>query len=133
MTKDIFKTCPMCGQTWRTRDDFLDDADLRFNGYQANFSAMEHGLFYFTHEIPPCGSTMIISAEAFLSLYSGPRYTQQLYKNRECAELCNDRTQLGRCLNHCEYAFVREVSQIIKDRSRQNTANETGGSARHTS
>ncbi len=113
----IFKTCPMCSKNWTSRDIFLDDPELRFNGYQANFGIMDQGLFYFTHENSACGSTMILKAEMFLSLYNGTKYDKNKSLSDDCPKLCLDRNKLDRCPSHCEFAFVREVSQIIKDRS----------------
>jgi len=114
---EIFKTCPMCAKKWICRDTFLDDPDLVFNGYQPNFGILEQGLFYFTHKHAVCGSTMVLKAEMFLSLYDGVRYCENRYMLPDCTKKCIDRRQLERCSAHCERAFVREVSQIIKDRS----------------
>ena len=61
--ENIFKTCPMCAKKWGCRDTFLNDPELNFNGYQANFGPIEYGLFYFTHESAACGSTMALKAE----------------------------------------------------------------------
>jgi hypothetical protein len=112
-----FKTCPMCATHWTSRDAFLDDPTIHFNGYQANFGIMDQGLFYFTHQTNECGSTMVIRVEAFLSLYNGPRYSEDKQLSKECPRFCLDRNQLKRCQAHCRYAFVREVAQIITDRS----------------
>jgi hypothetical protein len=112
-----FKTCPMCEKHWVSRDAFLDDLTLFFNGYQTDFGEMGQGLFYFTHKTKHCGSTMVIKAEAFLSLYSGKRYTKGKQLSKQCPRYCMERSQLKRCQVHCQYAFVREVTQIIMDRS----------------
>ncbi len=117
--EQIFKTCPMCAKKWMSRDSFLDDPELNFNGYQANFALMEQGLFYFTHENKDCGSTMILKAEMFISLYTGTKYQNNKKLSEQCLGLCLDRNQLDRCPKHCEFAFVREISQIIKDRLQQ--------------
>ena len=111
-----FKICPMCAKTWICRDTFLDDPDLTYNGYQANFGIIEQGLFYFTHEIEACGSTMALKADMFLSLFQGKRYKENKQLSKECSRQCLDWKKLDRCEAHCEFAFVREVSQIIKDR-----------------
>ena len=117
--QQIFKTCPMCAKNWLCRNTFLDDPEINFNGYQANFGIIEQGLFYFTHENEACGSTMALKAEMFLSLYEGIKYHKNKYLSDECSGKCADRQQLDRCPAHCEFAFAREVSQIIKDRSQQ--------------
>lgn len=115
--EQIFKTCPMCEKNWMNRDTFLDDPELNFNGYQANLGIMEQGSFYFTHENVACGSTMILKAEMFLPLYKGIKYEEDRSLSKDCPKMCLDKKQLDRCPMHCELAFVREVSQIIKDRS----------------
>ena len=115
----IFKICPMCAKKWSSRDAFLDDPELSFNGYQANFGIMEQGLFYFTHENSACGSTMVLKAEMFVSLYKGIRYSEKKNLADDCPKLCLDQDKLDRCPIHCEFAFVREISQIIKDRSQE--------------
>ncbi|MBU1564101.1 MAG: hypothetical protein KJ630_00565 [Proteobacteria bacterium] len=107
----------MCEKHWASRDVFLDDPTLIFNGYQANFGVVEEGLFFFTHEADGCGSTMAFVAAAFLSLYTGKRYTESKQSSLECMGYCLDRSALKRCQAHCQYAFVREVTQIIMDRS----------------
>jgi hypothetical protein len=115
--EQIFKTCPMCEKSWSCRDAFLDDPELIFNGYQANLGIKELGLFYFTHIKPGCGSTMALKVGMFFSLYNGQRFQQNKHLSKECSGLCLDREKLDRCPAHCEFAFVREISQIIKDRS----------------
>jgi hypothetical protein len=120
--KLIFKSCPMCKKTWVSRNTFMDDPELNFNGYQANFGTIEQGLFYFTHENEICGSTMALKAELFLSLFEGKKYQENRQLSEECSRKCLDRNELNRCTAHCQFAFVREVSQIIKDRLHKTTA-----------
>ena len=115
--EQTFKTCPMCGKGWACRNTFLDDPELLFNGYQADFGSIEEGIFYFTHEIPLCGSTMALQVEKFISLFNGKRYEENKKLTNECSLKCLDRDELDRCPAHCQFASVREVSQIIKDRS----------------
>lgn len=117
--EQVFKTCPMCGKEWLSQDSFLDDPDLNFNGYQPDFDTLEQGIFFFTHEIPSCGSTLALQAESFLPLYPGRKYQENKQLSEECPQKCFNREDLDRCPAHCMFAFVREVSQIIKDRSHQ--------------
>lgn len=119
-----FKICPMCEKNWISRDEFLDDPTLRFNGYQANFGILEEGLFYFTHDTNTCGSTMTIRAMSFLSLYSGRRYKESKRFSDECPGYCSNKSSLQRCPAHCQNAFVREVTQIIHERSHKATQKE---------
>ena len=120
--KDIFKACPMCDKKWWSRDAFLDDPDLVFNGYQANFGRIEEGLFYFTHATGRCGSTMALESGHFLSLYSGNRYNEIKMYSKECSGYCLNRHELRRCEAHCAYASMREVSQMIWDLMKRKAA-----------
>jgi hypothetical protein len=113
-----FKICPMCGKSWPSREAFLADCSLLYNGYQPDFGLFDQGLFYFTHEQPGCGSTMVLRAEAFISLYQGPHYAESRQGKEECPGYCLDRSKLQRCEAHCRHAFVREVSQLILDREK---------------
>lgn len=114
----VFKVCPMCAVHWASRSAFLADHSLRYNGYQADFEQEERGLFYFTHEIRGCGSTMTIEATHFLSLYRGRRYRHSQRLSEECPRYCLESTELRRCPNQCRHAFVREISELLLARNR---------------
>ena len=109
----------MCAFHWSNRADFLADKTLYYNGYQADFTDEERGLFYFTHETRGCGSTMTIEAVNFLPLYSGRRYDHSRKLSRECPRYCLESTNLQRCPNQCRHAFVREISEMLLARNRR--------------
>ncbi len=109
----------MCGKEWENRDVFLDDKALLLNGYSADFDRMEAGLFYFTHKIPGCFSTLALCAEEFLDLYKGQKYLDKKTNEKDCPKFCLERENLSRCPSFCEYAFVREVIQIILQRQKE--------------
>jgi len=114
MSEPIFESCPCCGKSWPTRDGFLSDETIVMNGYQADFEILGEGLFYFTHSLASCCSTMTLPAKMFLDLYSGPRYAERKSLSEDCPRYCYDKEQLSRCDVQCECAFVREVVHIIK-------------------
>lgn len=116
LNNQAFKTCPMCNTTWKSMESFLADPHLFFNGYQANFGVLYEGLLFFTHNTATCGSTMGLKVDTFISLYSGKLYEGNMQLSKGCPRYCLDRTNLDRCNAHCENAFAREISQIIKDR-----------------
>jgi hypothetical protein len=117
MEKNNFlKTCPCCGFTWTSREQFLADPDLDLNGYQVNFKRLEGGMFLFTHNIETCHSTMTIMMEEFRDLYSGEIYEENKANSEECPRYCMHEGQLARCDALCECAYVREILQIIKER-----------------
>jgi hypothetical protein len=112
----IFKKCPMCRKIWGNRDVFLADDSLELEGYGADFEKLEKGLFYFTHRVPGCFSTMALEAREFISLYTGEKYPDSKMGGDECPRICLDKTKLDRCPAFCENAFVREIIQIIRER-----------------
>lgn len=106
----------MCGEIWKTRDEFLKDRSLELNGYGADFRELGNGLFYFTHKVQDCSTTMALKAREFLNLYTGEKYPDRKMGSDECPRLCLDKNALDRCPVFCECAFVRELIQIIKAR-----------------
>ena len=109
----IFKTCPKCKVTWKTRDDFLKDPALELIGYQANFENLKLGLFLFNHD---CKGTLSVNAEKFLDLYDGNVFSQRVTGTNDCPEHCLITENLSPCPAICECAYIREVLQIIKNK-----------------
>jgi hypothetical protein len=70
---------------------------------------------------------MVIAARDFLHLYTGERFSKSNMGGDGCPGFCLDRKQLDRCTAFCEYAFVREVIQIIiKHQSQGNLSPGSG-------
>jgi hypothetical protein len=109
-----FKTCPSCSRNWETRDKFLSDTSLRIVGYQADFDSIADGLFYFTHHIDGCNTTLAVLAGDFFDMYTGEIYSERMTGSEECPGYCLRKDQLDRCEAFCEYAFVREIIEIIR-------------------
>ena len=111
-----FKICAYCQQAWKTRDEFLSDADIILVGYQPHFKNMEEGLFLFNHQV--CTSTMSVISHKFRDLYTGPFYASNKLNNDElnyddCPDFCLFKHKMHGCLQQCERAFVSEVIQIL--------------------
>jgi hypothetical protein len=104
---DDFKECSMCSTTWRNRDDFLTDRDVKVVGYMVNFKELELGVFLFNHEL--CGTTLAISASEFTDLYDGPVYSENLLGTEECPDYCLRKSEIRTCPAACECAYVRDV------------------------
>ena len=111
----IFKKCTCCGHTWTTREDFLSDPMIEIIGYQVRFDNLKLGFFLFLHNVPECGTTLTIKAGEFSDLYDGPIYEEPLTNTGECPEYCLNKEDLRPCPAKCACAYVREVSQIIKN------------------
>ncbi|MFO7748984.1 MAG: hypothetical protein R6V54_02700 [Desulfobacteraceae bacterium] len=112
--KAMFKRCNNCGTEWKTRKAFLNDKDLVITGYQAHFEELTLGLFLFNHN---CKTTLAIAAGEFQDLYRGPVFAERLTDSDQCPGYCLDQDELEPCPNHCECAYIREIIQLIKNRT----------------
>lgn len=112
----LFKACPMCNAKWESMEEFFADPTISFNGYQANFSILDEGIFFFTHETEACGSTMGIKVSKFVPLFNGKKYAGSKALSKDCPRFCLDQKNLRSCDAQCKNAFAREIAQIIKDR-----------------
>lgn len=110
----IFKECPMCSTVWKDRTEFITDKKLVINGYQANFDYLESGLFYFTHEVDGCFSTMALKANQFFDLGPNTVHTQRKTLTDECPGHCLDRSNLQICDVECECAYVRDILDTLQ-------------------
>jgi hypothetical protein len=107
-----FKKCPMCGVSWPTREEFLQEAALELIGYQVCFEDLKQGLFLFNHA---CKGTLALPAGRFWDLYKGLIYSEHATGSAQCPEYCLHKEELAACPAQCECAFVREILQIIKN------------------
>ena len=122
MKEKSFKICPACGAVWETMDEFLADPTLKLNGYQVHFDDLKGGLFYFTHYIENCGITMALVASDFTSLSDRKlRAPSGCQPGGECPGSCVRKNDLSPCPIECECVWVREVVQIIKERTNATT------------
>ena len=107
----FFKRCPMCGTSWSSRDDFLQDPDVGLVGYQVNFANLVAGIFLFNHD---CGDTLSIPVEAFSDMHAGPVFLDRATGTSECPGQCLREDELDPCPAKCECNYVREVLQRVK-------------------
>ena len=115
MNDTSFKVCPNCNVTWETMDEFLSDPTLEAAGYQVNFEDLKGGLFYFTHHVENCRTTMAIEVAQFASLSDRELLAPSgCMPGGECPGSCMRKDDLSPCPVECECVWVREVMQIIK-------------------
>jgi hypothetical protein len=74
-------------------------------------------MFFFTHKKKGCFSTMVVEVSEFLNLYDGPRYREHKPGEEICPGYCHEKSNLERCDALCECAFVREITQILKQKT----------------
>jgi hypothetical protein len=111
-TPDIFKTCPMCGHRWHSRQQLLEDPCLQLVGYQVSFKALTSGLFLFNHLCK--GATLALPASAFSDLYAGSIFKERFTGSQSCPGHCLYQDDLEPCPRQCECAYVRHIINIIK-------------------
>lgn len=102
----------MCNHKWYSRNDFLNDHNVIFVGYQVNFSNPEKGVFLFNHS---CKRTMAIPISSFRDLYNGQIYDKALTGYEECPAYCLREDEFRVCNAKCKYAYIREIIQIIQN------------------
>lgn len=110
----VFKECTMCHKSWRNREAFLSDPEIRVVGYQPNFLHLAAGLFLFNHIRTGCGTTVALPAGQFTDLYRGPIFEVPREAVKKCPEFCMEDSSLEPCPERCECAYVREVLQIAR-------------------
>ena len=113
--KKPFKTCPNCKMVWATQNAFIRDQSLKMNGYMPNFKQLEDGIFFFTHDVENCLSTLAVEASLFLNLYDGPYYEVRMTRSEDCPGYCMDMGITNSCPIKCECAYVREIGKIIRN------------------
>jgi len=107
-----FKKCSKCKFVWPTREAFLEDSNLIIIGYQVHFEELTAGLFLFNHS---CDTTIAVEAGRFQDLYAGPIFRDSLAGTADCPEYCLRKRELRPCPAKCEFAYVREIIQIIRN------------------
>jgi hypothetical protein len=110
----VFKTCPGCLTTWMTSIELVQDITLEFNGYQASFDRAENGLFFFTHHLTYCHSTLAISVRCFKDYYNGPEYKIHNTGSPTCSGRCLLTKNYETCHEICDMRWIREVLQYLR-------------------
>jgi len=110
MDNECFKQCLVCQHSWETREQFIADEAIVLIGYQANFVAVDKGLFLFNHS---CGGTLSINVEQFADLYAGPVYVERKTGSESCPGYCLHSNNLRSCPVKCECAYVREILVLL--------------------
>jgi hypothetical protein len=109
---NAFKICPHCGKMWLNRAEFLEDLGLEVIGYQADFEAIECGLFLFNHH--DCKTTLAVPAGKFKDLHNAPFFSERKTGSEACPGYCLNQHELEPCPAECACAWVRDVLQTIR-------------------
>ncbi len=109
---DPFKTCNVCKTSWISRDQFLDDPEVRLIGYQPDFSILELGYLLFNHD--KCNNTLAMHVKKFKSLHEGEIFTEMKHGSEDCKSYCLEESNLDVCPVKCKCRYVRDLMQVLK-------------------
>lgn len=110
-----FKRCTCCDYRWENEMDLIRDRNLFVNGYQASFENSLEGLFFFTHDVEGCGTTIAIRAGDFYQLYDGPEHIVNMAHTGRCFGYCLSGDDQGECPNPCEMCWARDILKILRN------------------
>ena len=114
----MFKKCNLCQSEWASFQDFTNDKNLRFIGYQAHFNKPDEGLFLFNHMNPDCMTTMSLKINVFfepLNFYGKMGAFEP--HGPGCTGNCADESNLDACKNKlCNGRSLRELIQKLTEK-----------------
>jgi hypothetical protein len=108
----MFKKCNNCGFEWLTRDQWLQDPDLKLIGYQVNYKSLKMGILLFNHT---CRTTLALQALDFEDLYTGQIFIDRATDGDGCPGYCLHQHDLRPCPSKCECAYIRHILQLIRN------------------
>jgi hypothetical protein len=109
----LFKTCPMCGDLWGYRADFLSDPYVIFLGYQPGAFLESSGGFLFNHV--RCGTTLAVPLATFLDLSPEPEITDSCATRGVQEEFCLGRKENKICPPQCRCASVAHSARVLQN------------------
>ena len=113
--KQEFRKCD-CGQSWETRDEFLQDKMVKIIGYQPDFVSRKYSHFLFFHRAKGCGGFIGIRASEFGDLRETAYPKDLCFGEEDCPGYCTDTLDLRVCSVACRNATDREVAARISRR-----------------
>jgi hypothetical protein len=104
-----FKRCIICEKSWCERDEFLNDPELEFIGYQAFLEDGVLGFFMFNHD--PCGTTLTVRTDKLREIAEGPILVTE--GSEKPSPHCLTVKDGKPCPPECECAFVKTIIQKL--------------------
>ena len=102
------KQCPTCGKVF-SLEDLLSDPELVPVGMTSDEEDIPESLYYFTHNIPDCGTTFTIPAREFRPVISERVPEESLRGHIDCPGLCTRISEFRACKNNCHWAPYRRL------------------------
>ena len=105
-----------CGETWKTRDAFLRDRNVKIIGYQPDFVNHKYNHFLFQHKAKGCGQFFGVRASDFSDLRAKECPNELCFGHDECPGYCTDTSDLRVCSVTCRNASDRLIASKIRTR-----------------
>ncbi len=113
---NVVKVCPLCGRRFSTQD-ILHDQGVTPLGIQLEEDDPRLNFFFFTHDIPNCGTTFVIPVEAFAGCLQVSPPVQILAGTEPCEGHCLELADHGFCRQDCRFApYRRLLVQMLQER-----------------
>lgn len=113
--QETFKSCPMCGKKWISLHEFLNDQNLKCNGFHPATDIYDFDLYYFTHLVEGCGTTMGMLSGSFFSLYNFEPFEQKVHGMGDCNTCSFSDLKFQRCAITCEHMIHTEIAKVVVD------------------
>jgi hypothetical protein len=127
MTNQLIKECTYCKSkltlTELAKEPCLVPIGMSFDGNEFDMA-----YYYFQHEIPECGTSILVAVNAFEPFISEDVPETKLTLSDECEEHCVNIKDLSECKQECFFApFRRFLLQMLETKKRN--AEEKSGMA----
>ncbi len=112
------KVCTLC-RAPLTLNALLTSADIRPIGMAFEPGDFANNCYYFNHECPGCGTTLLVPVERFLHLIPEDIPEAVLDGTEHCERHCRRVKDLKACHQPCHYAPFRRflLDRLIQRRS----------------
>lgn len=112
----IVKVCPCCSANF-TAIELAQDPAIQVIGMSFIEDSIEEAYYFFQHETTECGSSFMVSVDAFESLIPEPIPCAKLALRACCEEHCVSVKDLAECKNECHFApYRRFMLQMMKQK-----------------
>jgi hypothetical protein len=109
------KKCPSCGQIF-SLDELLSDPSIIPVGMTSDEEVELESLYYFTHDVPECGTTFTVQVTLFESVIEEPIPVESMRHGHACMGLCTHIEELALCQNNCKWAPYRRLLLLMVER-----------------
>lgn len=108
-----FRSCTKCGHVWEDVQAFIEDPNLKLNGYLPDFSQPGNGLIIVTHKTPACGSSFSLRVDLFRHMYQEQESADHHATPDGCEGRCFIYDDFSKCGSPCDMRWIRDLMLLI--------------------